>query len=55
MKVPNEPGWSPNNGLENAFLSDPSMASVSREEYSKRPGAKTTSSDSKAGHVMTHV
>ncbi len=26
MKVPNEPGLSPNNGLENAFLSDQSMA-----------------------------
>ncbi len=26
-KVPNEPGLSPNNGLENAFLSDQSMAS----------------------------
>ncbi len=25
MKVPNEPGLSPNNGLENAFLSDQSM------------------------------
>jgi len=27
MKVPNEPGLSPNTGLENAFLSDQSMAS----------------------------
>ena len=27
MKVPNEPGLSPNNGLENVFLSDQSMAS----------------------------
>ncbi len=25
MKVPNEPGLSPNNGLENAFLSEQSM------------------------------
>ena len=31
MKVPNEPGKSPNNGLENAFLSDQSMASNPRE------------------------
>ena len=28
MKVPNEPGLSPNNGLENVSLSDQSMASV---------------------------
>jgi len=27
MKVPNEPDLSPNNGLENMFLSDQSMAS----------------------------
>ena len=27
MKVPNEPGLSPNNGLRSAFLSDQSMAS----------------------------
>ncbi len=27
MKILNEPGLSPNNGLENAFLSDQSMAS----------------------------
>ncbi len=27
MKVPNEPGLSPNNGLENVLLSDQSMAS----------------------------
>ena len=26
MKVPNEPGLSPNNGLENAFLSDQSIS-----------------------------
>jgi hypothetical protein len=31
MKVPNEPGLSPNNGLENAFLSDQCMASNPRE------------------------
>ena len=55
MKVPNEPGLSPNNGLENAFLSDQSMASNSRKGQAKRPGAKTTSHDGKAGHVMTHV
>ncbi len=53
IKVPNEPGLSPNNGLENAFLSDQSTAS--REEEAKRIGAKTTSPDGKAGHVMTHV
>ncbi len=28
MKVANEPGLSPNNGLENAFLSDQSMATI---------------------------
>ncbi len=55
MKVPNEPGLSPNNGLENAFLSDQSMASNPRKGQAKRFGAKTTSHDSKAGHVMTHV
>ena len=49
MKVPNESGLSPNNGLENAILSDP------REGEAKRPGAKTTSPDGKAGYVMTHV
>ena len=32
MKVPNEPGLSPNNGLENVFLSDQSMASSPRKE-----------------------
>jgi len=54
-KVPYEPGLSPNNGLENAFLSDQSMASNPREGQAKRFGAKTTSPDGKAGHVMTHV
>ncbi len=55
MEVPNEPGLSPNNGLENAFLSDQSMASNPRKGQAKRFGAKTTSQDGKAGHVMTHV
>jgi len=55
MKVPNEPGLSPSNGLENAFLSDQSMASSPRKGQAKRVGAKTTSHDGKAGHVMTHV
>ena len=55
MKVPNEPGLSPNNGLENAFLSDQSMASNPREGQAIRIGAKTTSPDGKAGHVMIHV
>ena len=40
MKLPNEPGLSPNNGLENAFLSDQSMASNPREGQAKRFGAK---------------
>ncbi len=53
MKVPNEPGLSPNNGLENAFLSDQSMASNPRKGQAERFGAKTPSHDSKAGHVMT--
>ena len=30
LKVPNEPGLSPSNGLENAFLSDQSVASNAR-------------------------
>jgi len=55
MKVPNEPGLSPNNGLEHALLSDQSMASNPRKWQAKRFGAKTTSHDGKAGHVMTHV
>ena len=55
MKVPNEPGLSPSNGLENAFLSDQSMASSPRKGQAKCFGAKTTSHDGKAGHVMTHV
>jgi len=55
MKVPTEPGLSPNNGLENAFLSDQSMASKPRKGQAKRFGAKTTSHDGKGGHLMTHV
>ena len=43
MKVPNEPGLSPNNGLENVSLSDQSMASNPRKGQAKCPGAKTTS------------
>jgi len=35
MKVPNEPGLSPNNGLENVSLSDQSMASNPRKGASK--------------------
>ena len=35
MKVPNEPGLSPNNDLENAFLSDQSMASNPRKGQAK--------------------
>ena len=48
MKVPNEPGLSPNNDLENAFLSDQSMASNPRKGQAKRFGAKSTSPDGKA-------
>ncbi len=55
MKVPNEPGLSPNNGLENVPLSDQSMASNPRKGQAKCPGAKTTSHDGRAGHVMTHM
>ena len=55
MKVPNEPGLSPNNGLENVPLSDQSMASNTRKGQAKCPGAKTTSHDGRAGHVMTHM
>ncbi|DBA67631.1 TPA: hypothetical protein ACH3X2_001367 [Trebouxia sp. C0005] len=50
MEVPNEPGLSPNNGLDNALLSDQSMASNPRKGQAKRSGAKTTSHDGKAGH-----
>ena len=53
--VPNVPGLSTTNGLENALLSHQSMASNLREGQAKRIGAKTTSPDGKAGHVMTHV
>ena len=38
MKVPNKPGLSPNNGLENVFLSDQSMASTPRKRQAKRFG-----------------
>jgi len=55
MKVPNEPGLSPNNGLENVSLSDQSTASNPRKGQAKCPGAKTTSHDGRAGHVMTHM
>jgi len=55
MKVPNEPGLSPNNGLGNVSLSDQSMASNPRKGQVKCPGAKTTSHDGRAGHVMTHM
>ncbi len=54
MKVPNEPGLSPNNGLEHAFLSD-QVHGKQFPQGAKRLGAKTTSHDGKAGHVMTHV
>jgi len=55
LKVPNEPGLSPNNGLGNVSLSDQSMASNPRKGQVKCPGAKTTSHDGRAGHVMTHM
>ena len=40
MKVPNEPGLSPNNGLEHVPLSDQSMASNPRKGQAKYLGAK---------------
>ena len=55
MKVPNESGLSPNNGLENVSLSGQSMASNPRKGQAKCPGAKTTSHDGRADHVMTHM
>ena len=55
MQLPNEPRLSPNNGLENAFLSDQVMASNPRKGQAKGFGAKTTIHDRKAGHAMTHV
>ena len=55
MKIPNEHGLSPNNGLEHVFLSDQSMASNLRKGQAKCPGAMTTKHNAKAGHVMTHV
>ncbi len=39
MEVPNEPGLCPNNGLDNAFLSDQSMASNPRKGQAKREAA----------------
>jgi len=39
----------------NVSLSDQSMASNSREGQAKCPGAKTTSHDGRAGHVMTQM
>ncbi len=48
MEVPNEPGLCPNNGLENAFLSDQSMASNPRKWQAKCFGAKTSSHDAKS-------
>jgi len=38
MKVPNEPGLSPNKGLENVSLSDQSTASNPRKGQAKCPG-----------------
>ncbi len=55
MKVPNEPGLSQNNGLENVFLSDQFTASNPREGQARCPGAKTTSHDGNVGHVISHV
>ena len=55
MKVLNEPGLSPNNSLENVFLSEQSMASNPRKGQAKCLGARTTIHDGKAGHVMTQV
>ncbi|DBA93739.1 TPA: hypothetical protein ACH3X3_013805 [Trebouxia sp. C0006] len=49
MKVPNEPGLNPNNGLENAFLSDQSMASNPRKGQAKRFGAKLSAHGKKPG------
>ena len=42
MQVPNEHDLSPNNGLENVFLSDQSVATNPRKGQAKCPGAKTT-------------
>jgi len=39
MEVPNKPGLCPNNGLDNAFLSDQSMASNPRKGQAKREAA----------------
>ncbi len=56
MKVPNKPGLSPNNGLENVFLSDYDVrqAIPARDKKSfltpKRPAMMAM-----AGYVMTHV
>ena len=47
--------FSPNNCLENVSLSDQSMASNPRKGQAKCPGAKATSHDGRAGHVMTHM
>ncbi len=39
MEVPNEPGLTPNNGLENAFLKDQSMASNPRKAQTQASSA----------------
>ncbi len=54
-KVTNEPGLSPNNGLDNVSLGDQSMASNPRQGQAKCTGAKTTSHGGTTGDVMTHV
>ena len=53
MKVPNEPGLSPDNGLENAFLSDQSMASNPRKGQAERFGAKTEVGCMEATHLSS--
>ena len=44
MKVPNEPGLSPNNGLEPVFQKDQSMANNSRKGQEKAAQVHTRSS-----------
>ena len=50
MEVPNEPCLCPNNGLENAFLSDQSMASNPRKGQAKCFGAL----NAQLGNRQTH-
>ena len=54
MKVPNEPGLSPNNGLENAFLSNKSMASNPRKRHTNELNKIVIASTKAPGMTRPH-